>query len=105
MFDVVRQVGWSCAEAPNQDRLIRLPYRESTGGEVETKRADSNSPPLPPTSASVERGRLKDTPANRALRPEQTPEELFTNPLKAQRAKQITRRVRQVSPSARSGLR
>lgn len=38
-------------------------------------------PPLPPTSASINKnGKLKDTPANRALHPPTTPQELFNNP-------------------------
>jgi len=38
-------------------------------------------PPVPPTSASVnEDGTLKDTPANRALYPKVTPQEVFQHP-------------------------
>lgn len=36
------------------------------------------APPTPPGSASIGKGGLKDTAANRALRPETTPQELFT---------------------------
>lgn len=36
--------------------------------------------PLPPTSSSVLDGSLKDTPANRALRPSTTPQNIFANP-------------------------
>jgi len=35
-------------------------------------------PPSPPSSASVGKNGLKDTPANRALYPQETPQELFT---------------------------
>ena len=39
------------------------------------------TPPLPPTSASISTGGgLKDTPANRALHPALTPQEVFQNP-------------------------
>lgn len=43
-------------------------------------------PPLPPTSASLQDGQLKDTPANRALHPSVTPQELFTNRALVERA-------------------
>lgn len=36
--------------------------------------------PLPPTSASMQDGQLKDTPANRALRPTTTSQESFSSP-------------------------
>ena len=43
--------------------------------------AGQETPPLPPTSASVSGdGGLKDTPANRALHPKVTPQEVFQNP-------------------------
>lgn len=42
--------------------------------------------PLPPTSASMLDGQLKDTPANRALNPLTTSQEAFTNPLFRQKA-------------------
>lgn len=35
------------------------------------------APPIPPTSASLRNGSLKDTPANRALSPEKTPQGVF----------------------------
>ncbi len=36
------------------------------------------APPQPPQATSLEDGKLKDTPANRALHPESTPQERFT---------------------------
>lgn len=41
---------------------------------------DFNISPIPPTSASIRDGKLKDTPANRALHPVVTPQEIFTSP-------------------------
>src|SRR5262245_24863655 len=35
--------------------------------------------PIPPTSASIENGKLKDTAANRALDPQITPQEVFSS--------------------------
>jgi len=43
--------------------------------------AAQETPPMPPTSASVAaNGGLKDTPANRALHPKSTPQEVFQDP-------------------------
>ena len=45
------------------------------------RKKESHLVPVPPSSASVtDTGRLKDTPANRALRPEVTPQALFEDP-------------------------
>ncbi len=42
--------------------------------------------PLPPSSASLSNGRLKNTPANRALHPQITPQQVFTDPALVKRA-------------------
>lgn len=47
---------------------------------VEAADEGLNGLPLPPTSASVKDGKLKDTPANRALHPKITTQEVFSNP-------------------------
>jgi site-specific DNA-methyltransferase (cytosine-N4-specific) len=55
-----------------------VPQEEAVG---KRPLAGRQAPPLPPTSASVSRdGALKDTPANRALHPKVTPQEVFQNP-------------------------
>lgn len=55
-----------------------MPRAEAAGDGSPVMRG---TPPLPPTSASISTsGRLKDTPANRALHPVPTPQEVFQNP-------------------------
>ncbi|MFI1014171.1 DNA-methyltransferase [Streptomyces sp. NPDC020965] len=57
--------------------------RLDTAAEREAAAAADGVParpmPLPPGRASVENGKLKDTPANRALHPQVTPQERFTD--------------------------
>jgi hypothetical protein len=47
---------------------------------------DAWAPPLPPSSASVGKSGLKDTPANRALSPPTTPQSVFAKPSLTRRA-------------------
>lgn len=60
---------------------------EATRRAADAARAPDDGAPLPPTSASVRDGRLKDTPANRALCPRATPAEVFADPALVARAR------------------
>ena len=64
--------------------LVENPYREDatpqSEEDLDTEDQSIKRPPLPPTRASVKDGQLKDTPANKALHPEVTSQELFTAP-------------------------
>ena len=66
---------------------------------------DRRGTPAPPGRASFDASGLKDTPANRALRPQATPQAVFTAPALQQRAAFADDRTLVLQGDVRDGLR
>lgn len=67
--------------------------------------ATAGNMPLPPGRASVENGKLKDTPANRALHPQVTPQSKFTDPQLSERSYYADDKAIVLREDVRGGLR
>ncbi|MEU3652842.1 site-specific DNA-methyltransferase [Streptomyces sp. NPDC032161] len=83
--------------------------RVETVAEREAAAMDEGGPsdhmPLPPGRASVENGKLKDTPANRALHPQVTPQAHFTDSALVDRAYYSDQKAIVLRDDVRTGLR
>ncbi|WP_216369126.1 DNA-methyltransferase [Streptomyces griseofuscus] len=73
--------------------------------DAESGAAPAGKMPLPPGRASVENGKLKNTPANRALHPQVTPQSIFTDPSLTEHAYYADEKAVVLRDDVRSGLR